>query len=65
MFHHEGISASQVLKDAFLFHQSKLTMQPKKYIPKLAFANYSNATIKQFCDQYEINEFPVTLLFNG
>jgi hypothetical protein len=42
------------MKDAMIYHQSKLCMQPNKTIPKIAIATYSNANIKNLCGKLQI-----------
>lgn len=61
----EGSSPSQQFKDALIYHQSKLMMQPGKYIPKIAIASYSDAGVKAICNNLKITEFPTFILFNN
>lgn len=54
LFHHENISASQIMKDAMVYHQSKLSMQPNKTVPKIAIANCSDPNLKTLCNKLDI-----------
>lgn len=40
-------------------------MQPGKFIPKIAIANYSNGDVKNICNKYKITSFPTLILFDG
>jgi len=64
LFYLEGSSSNQLFKDSLVYHQSKLLMQPNKFIPNLAMANYSDAGVKAICSSLKITEFPTFILFN-
>jgi hypothetical protein len=53
-----------MFKDSLIYHQSKLMMQPGKFIPKIAIANYSDAGVKAICNTLKITELPTFILFN-
>jgi len=54
LFHCENISASQIMKDAMIYHQSKMCMQPNKTIPKISIASFTNPNIKNLCNKFQI-----------
>lgn len=43
LFWLENSSASVLFKDCIIYHQGKLSMQPGKYLPKLAQAKYTKS----------------------
>jgi thioredoxin-related protein len=62
----EGSSPSVLFRDTMILHQSKLLMQPKKYIPKIAQVSVSNAAeFKQMAAKYELTHFPTLILFDS
>jgi hypothetical protein len=42
LFYLEGSSSSVLFRDAMILHQTKLLMQPKKYIPNIAQVTVAN-----------------------
>ena len=54
LFCHEGSSSSQLFKDSLIYHQSKLMMQPGKFVPNIAVANYSDPGVKAICNSLKI-----------
>ena len=49
-----------------IYHQSKLMMQPNKYIPKIGAVKYSaDKEFQQLSKHCEISEYPTTVLFDA
>jgi len=64
LFYLDHASSSQLFKDSLIYHQSKLIMQPGKFIPKIAVVNCSNPASKAICNTLKITDFPTFILFN-
>lgn len=61
----EESSASALFRDCMVFHQSKLLMQPGKYVPKIAQVKYSYSVEYQgLAALYGIVEYPTLMLLN-
>ncbi len=53
MFWLEDSSASTMYKDAIIYNQCKLQMQPGNYVPKIYHAKYNNSpAFKDLCNKY-------------
>ncbi len=52
LFYVDNGSCNQVFKDALIYHQCKLTMQPNKFVPNLALANCSS--LKELSNAFKI-----------
>ena len=46
LFYIENGSCNQLFKDALIYHQSKIKIQPNKFIPNVAIANCSDPSLK-------------------
>jgi hypothetical protein len=64
LFYQDGSSSSQLFKDSLVYHQSKLLMQPGKFIPKIAIANIADPGVKAICNSLKITQYPTFILFN-
>lgn len=66
LFWLENSSASVLFKDCIIYQQGKLSMQPDKYIPKLAQAKFTQS--QEFDDLRKrcgVTEFPTLILFDA
>jgi hypothetical protein len=62
----ENSSASEMFKDAMIYHQSKLLMQPIKYEPKIAHVRFSvSSEFNKFIKAYNLKEYPTLILLDS
>jgi hypothetical protein len=66
LFWLEHSSSSTMFRDAIIYHQGKLIVQPNKYIPKIAAAKYSNTSaFNEFVKRYGLKEYPTLILLDA
>jgi thioredoxin-related protein len=65
LFYLEGQSPSEMFKDSLIYHQSKLSFQPGKFLPNISAVNASRPNGKNLAKVHKISEFPTLILFNN
>ena len=54
-----------MFRDSMIYHQSKLMMQPNKFIPNIVAAKYSeDKEFKQMAKNFKVTEYPTVILFD-
>jgi hypothetical protein len=65
LFWLENSSASEMYKDAIVYQQGKLMMQPGKYLPKVVSIKYAeNAEFKKLITKYKLKAYPTLVLMD-